>query len=491
MKRDAITHFTRIPQSVCVPWDSPFGDLTLVSRPAPALLGTIIGSVAGRAIARRLRRIMKRGGCGPLRHGVENRGLITMHANGRAIALLMALFVATMVIEDMRPTKAMPPFAQAYGMHCEVCHSIVPALNAFGRSVQRSGYATLDASTIHRADPLWIGVSPFYDTHNPAQPHQVQLGNLALHAVGFIGKDLTFHAQQWIWQADQPGGTDTLWLSYNNILHREGHLFVGKIEPPAPSPFSQWFDLAGFAAPSITVGEHAYQFSNNAWGTKLVYVHRWFTAEAGYLGPSGNLNTATDFATADTDKRFQWRVLDSVGPKRMPESMNDMPMPKSMGAKPMLGSEGYKPLEVGLYGGSGVFQASDGLLDRYHAEAAYAEMDPQAGLPGAFVVYQRGYDSHPGAGLAATASQGFSAELYEPVAQDHAMLALRYEYSDAGLGASLHQGNVDLAVLVSHHVSAPVVNAWIVNLEATLMERATPGWRGQLWYVTTIGPLRH
>jgi hypothetical protein len=409
--------------------------------------------------------------------------------NARAQLLLAAVFVAACIIETTRPTEAMPPFAQAYGMHCEVCHTIVPALNAFGRNVQRSGYATLDADTIHRASPLWIGANPFFDTHDSVQPHQVQWGNLALHAVGFIGKDFAYHAQQWIWQKDQPGGTDTLWVAYNNLLHREGHLFVGKVEPPAPSPFSQWFDLQGFLSSNYTVGEHTYPFTNNAWGTKFVYVHKWFAAEAGYLGSSGDLNTATDFSTADSDKRFQWRVLDSVGQVRMPNSMSAMPMSNASGSKPMLGSEGFKPLEVGLYGGTGVFQTSDGLLDRYHAEAVYAEMDPHTGLPGAFVVYQRGFDSHPGVGLAATASQGFSAEIYEPVAQNHAMFALRDEYSDGELGTQLHQGNIDLAVLASHHVSAPVVNAWIVNLEATLTQRATPGWRAQLWYVTTLGPI--
>jgi hypothetical protein len=86
--------------------------------------------------------------------------------NARAQLLFAAVFVTACIVEAARPTEAMPPFAQAYGVHCEVCHTIVPALNAFGRNVQRSGYATLDADTIHRTSPLWIGENPFFDTHD-------------------------------------------------------------------------------------------------------------------------------------------------------------------------------------------------------------------------------------------------------------------------------------------------------------------------------------
>lgn len=383
----------------------------------------------------------------------------------RTTLIIVVILAAAWMLEAVRPTAAMPPFAQAYGMDCEVCHTVTPALNAYGRYVQRTGYSSLDAATIHRANPIWIGVNPFYDTRDAAQPHIVQWGNVALHGAGYIGKDFTFHFHQWIYQFDQPGGTDTVWLTYNNFLHRDGHLFVGKIEAPAPSPISQWTDLQGFLAPSYVVGEHAYPFGNNSWGTKFAYTHSWLTAEVAYMGPAGNINTATDFGLLNgTDKRFQWRVVDSLG---------------------------YKPVEVGLFGGNGVFQVSDGLVDRYHGEAAYAELDPQNGLPGALVIYQRGFDSHPVGGVDGSArSHALSTELFEPFAHHHAMLAVRNEIADDGMGGFTHQGNVDLAVLASHHVSEGVANGWIVNLEGVLTQNSTPGWRGQLWYVTTIGSLR-
>jgi len=75
----------------------------------------------------------------------------------RATILLASVLVLAWMIETVRPTSAMPNFAQAYGMDCQVCHSIVPALNAYGRYVQRTGYASLDPKTIERADPIGSG----------------------------------------------------------------------------------------------------------------------------------------------------------------------------------------------------------------------------------------------------------------------------------------------------------------------------------------------
>jgi len=175
--------------------------------------------------------------------------------NRNAIAAIAFAFAATFVIVDARPLQAMPPFAQAYGENCETCHTAVPALNAYGRYVQRTGYASLDPGTIHRAIPIWIGENPTYDSMG--SPKTVA-GNFAIHAVGYIGDDWTFHAQEWLVNNNQGGFADTLWVTYNNLFHRDGHLFLGKIQAPAPSPYSQWFELNGFATTGMTSGEHAW-----------------------------------------------------------------------------------------------------------------------------------------------------------------------------------------------------------------------------------------
>ncbi|MBC5828630.1 MAG: hypothetical protein GIW98_00365 [Candidatus Eremiobacteraeota bacterium] len=169
----------------------------------------------------------------------------------RRVAVRLALAASAVLVSAAVPASAMPPFAQAYGIKCSVCHTAVPALNAYGRYVQRTGYASLDPEVIKRALPLWIGESANYDSRAAFEPHKIQFGNFALHAVGFINKDITYHAQQWIVQNDQSGGIDTVWVTYNHLLHNDGHLFVGKMPPPGPSPYSQCLILPVLARPRL------------------------------------------------------------------------------------------------------------------------------------------------------------------------------------------------------------------------------------------------
>jgi hypothetical protein len=383
-----------------------------------------------------------------------------MRSTGAVIALALAIS-ATLVFVGTQPAKAMPPFAQAYGENCEVCHSAVPALNAYGRYVQRTGYSSLDPGTIHRAIPLWIGENPFLDSQDAVFPHKIQAGNLALHAVGYLGDDWTFHAQQWITQANQTGGTDTLWLTYNNLFHRDGHLFIGKLQAPGPSPYNQWFELNGFAAPAITVGEHGYLIGGTRWGTKLSYTRDWLLAEVAYLGTDGNLNNATDFSD-DTDKSVDWRLAYGL-----PD----------------------KPSEFGIFGTSGTVPISNGTFDRYNATSVYGEVDSEGVLPGVFAVYQSGHDPNPGPGLGAASSKAFSVDVYHPFFNQRVMLGLRQEYTDDGLGTIGHSSNADFEWLAVREVGDRNATGLIANAEAVMAPGAGPDWKYQLWYVTTVGPL--
>jgi hypothetical protein len=388
----------------------------------------------------------------------------------RATILFASLLVLAWIVEAVRPTSAMPNFAQAYGVQCQTCHTVVPALNSYGRYVQRTGYASLDAKTIERADPFWIGENPTYDSSSGPE---VQWGNLAIHAAGFIGNDWTFHLHQWVIQDGVAGGTDTLWVTYNNILHRDGHWFVGKIEAPAPSPFSQFFDLAAFAPPEITVGEHTWPFDQNRWGSKIAYVKNWFTADVSYLGPNGDITGsggAGDWSST-TEKTFQYHLVD--GPAD-------------------------KPVEFGIYGGVGTFPTSDGQVDKYNGAAGYVEADPQGWVPGAFAIYQHGYDSHPGVDpttglpLNSATSTAFTAEVYEELFKQHVIVAYRNEYTNDGLGSLFHYNYINAAWMAGQHVGERNANGLIVNLQASMnplfnLPSGGPTWQGQIWYVTTIG----
>jgi hypothetical protein len=375
------------------------------------------------------------------------------------ILIVGGVLAIAFVIESLRPTQAMPVFAQAYGINCEVCHSSVPALNAYGRYVQRTDYSSLDASTIHKAFPLWGAEAVYYDTQDPTYPHYYQTGNLSLHGAGYIGSDITWHLHQWIQQNDQPGGTDTLWLTYNNLLHRDGHLTIGKLELPAPSPFSQWFELSGFAPPSMTVGEHAYGLADNRWGAKMQYIRPGYIAEAAYVTTGDNLNTAFDW---ESDRTFQYRLAYA---------------------------RADKPVEAGVYGATGSYPLSDGSFDNYSAIGPYIEIDSQHGLPGLFALVQNNNDSNAGPAFGPAHSYGYTIDVFEPLYKNVVMLGVRKEMTNDGLGTITQYGNVDLEIVMSRHVSSRAATAWTLNGEMGMQSGLTPAWRMNLQFDTTFGAL--
>lgn len=365
--------------------------------------------------------------------------------------------VAALCLGFAARADAMPPFAQAYGEQCNVCHTEVPILNAYGRYVQRTGYASLDPHVLRRANPIWIGENTWYDTQDPAKPHSVEFGNLAIHAVGAAGNDWTYHAQTWIQENDQAGDLDTLWIAYNNLFHRDGHAFVGYVTAPGPSPWSMWTDLSGFATPEIVVGEHAYQTDANRWGAKLAYVHGSLDAEAAWLGSSLGWSGATDFQS-DTDKTFQWKVAHAD-----PE----------------------QPLEYGLYGSRGSFPLAEGPVDSYTTWGLYAQRDPNGYVPGVLVMYQMNNDSNPDDTFNAVGSNAGTLELYESIFNHQpdspagqGLLSIRKEFTNDGMGNIAQSGNVDFSYHIARYLH--------FFAEAGIAQNSTPAWRYMLWWTTPI-----
>ena len=354
--------------------------------------------------------------------------------------------IAVCALMPCEPARAMPPFAVAYGAKCTLCHLQVPALNAFGRYVQRTGYGALDPAKLHETWPVWIGFNPSYDSQAQTGAHELQAGNVAVHAIGAFSNDWTYHLQQWIRQNNQPGGLDTAWISYNGLFNHYGHLFIGKLEPPAPSPFSQWFDLGPFASPQITVGQHTYELDSNRWGAKLAYVRGALDAELSWLGSDGDLSGAGAFS-ADVEKTVQWKLA-YANPNR--------------------------PLEIGVYGSRGSLHLSGGLTDQYHSVAGYAELDPTRGGPGVFAIYQRAFDSNPGGGAGPASSSALSLELYDSLFNDNAILGVRKEFTNDGLGNTLQTGNVDFEYHLTRFVH--------VYVESYFAQHQKPGYRYMLWW---------
>jgi hypothetical protein len=371
----------------------------------------------------------------------------------RRLAIAIVCAVAVLVAARERAV-AMPPFAQAYGVQCSTCHTQVPTLNAYGRYVQRTGYASLDPHVLRTTLPVWIGEQESYDSSSGY--YKPQGGNLAIHAVGSIANDWTYHFQQWIWSNNASGDLDTFWLAYNNLFHRDGHVFVGKIEAPGPSPYSQWADLSPFATPEITVGEHAWQNDANRWGAKMNYIHGDADLEAGWMYNNAGWSGFSDFGQ-DTDKTFEWKAAYA---------------------------NGTQPLEFGVLGSRGAVNVSTGL-DQYHSLGGYIQRDPTGLIPGVLALYQAGYDANPGinpnTGFVASGpanSTALTTELYQTFFHSVVYLGLRKEWTNDGLGDAAQGGDVDAAFTIAKYLR--------LYLEEGISQNSKPAWRYTLWWTVPL-----
>lgn len=376
------------------------------------------------------------------------------------------LVVSGFLITSAGSAVAMPIFAQGYGVTCNTCHTQVPLLNADGREDQRTGYGLLDRKKLARALPVWIGESANYNSTAGAGTGtpRYSFGNLALHGAGYITPDLTFHIQQWITQSDQPGGVDTFWVAYHNLFHRDGHLFIGKVLNPAPSPYSQDFALDGASA-SSTVGEHNWAATySNRWGARMAYVRKALDVEAGYYLSSKDLNGITDFGPGD--KTFQWKIA---------YARADV------------------PVEVGLFGSIGSVPVSTGT-DVYQSVAGYVQIDPgNHGRPGLFAVYQRARDGNPGIeassgnAMFAASSRGASFEIYETILRGGATLGFRHDLNDNGFGTVGNGNAINLGFNLPHFSYAHgYLEVNTAGNSALAGANGGPTWKAMIWLTLPI-----
>lgn len=426
-------------------------------------------------------------------------------------ALFITAFALFGVALSTAPAFALPTFAKAYGVQCSVCHTIPPQLNAYGRYVQRTGYSALSRDLLKSTVPLTLTEQPQTDTSNGSGA--IQFGNTAIHVAGYLSPDITYHIHQWLLQDGQGGGIDTFQFVYNNLFKETTHFFVGKLSAlPVPGPFSNQTDLAPYASAELQVGEHMYQLDMMRWGTAVSYVRPKFFAEASWFGSNGDWASAFDFSS-NTDKTFEWVAAYA---------------------------DAGKPWELGTYGQIGSWPLTEGGVDHYNTFALYAQRDPGPNfMPGLLTLYQCGYDANPGtvtmdSGMPGAAtfaqlpqlsallqlvprlyaprlnaprsfapvsssmpmpsptpmaphitpasSQAVSLEAWEPVINNRAILALRYEYTNDGLGTLAHTGNVDFDVRPFNHY-----NYLHLYLESALQQSAGPAWRTMLWWSVPIG----
>lgn len=382
------------------------------------------------------------------------------------IALLAGAFFGP----SKQAATALPTFAQAYHVDCKVCHTMVPALNAYGRYIQRTDFGALDPATVRQVLPLLFREAVNGRSTgklNSTQPNvKITTASLSGDAVGVIGTSVTYRAEQSFYSNDVSGGTfGRGWFAYNDLFHKSGHFMVGKIEPATMPVFANWSDMTGFSSSSVAVGKHTYALSSARWGAAFNYVAAPLDAEVSWSAGGSNLIQASDFTTKPgADKVLHYKLAYA---------------------------DPNKPYEVGLYGASGGYVISTAAFDRYSASGVYAQRDPTNGVPGLIVFYQVTSDSNAGTGakgaIAPASSHAYAVEIYEPVFKGDVMIGFRpVEFTNNGLGTIKHFGNFDIGLHDPHipYLYATLESGFNASSNAPNVQ---PVWR---FSIKWAGPIR-
>lgn len=421
----------------------------------------------------------------------------------RRIALLVtagAALIAWALLGPSRPPAgALPTFAQAYHVDCNACHTMVPALNAYGRYVQATAFGALDASVMKRVIPVVVRESVSYRSTAKLDKLRAQdkftTANLSVNVVGVLNKNISYRLEQSLYSNDLGGGTTGhFWVAENQLFHGDGHLILGKFDPPAVPAFSYWSDQSGFSGSGISMGQHAYNLGGQRWGAEFSYVpqdykHAPYRVQLAYVGNSNPMINSSTF--------------DSSNPYAANASGSDKAfLYKAAWARP------DRPFEAGVYGAAGTYILPNGYvnpIDQYNAVGVYAQRDPVKAWPGIVAYYQQTHDSNVGPGKTSQklvqAASGWSAgvEFDESLLNGDVMLGFRPVEYVSGLQQAKNGYDV-FATAKPHYGVFDIVARdpkftpylWI-TLEAALASASNttyggPTWRAGLKWASPIGP---
>jgi len=248
-----------------------------------------------------------------VRRTVRIRNFFAVASTVATIALSLSLAIAP------RRASALPTFAQALGVDCSACHTMVPALNAYGRFVQSTGFAALDPAVMKKVLPIVVRESLSYRSTGKLDKLLPQdkwtYANLSVNLVGVDSSSFSYRLEQSLYSNDLGGGTTGhFWVSYNHLLGGNAHLLVGKFDAPAPSPFSYWSDQSGFSSASVAVGQHTYELSAQRWGVGFNYVplnpaKEPVKVQLAYLGNNPPMFNASAFDSSNPYAPFAAETL--------------------------------------------------------------------------------------------------------------------------------------------------------------------------------------
>lgn len=167
-----------------------------------------------------------------------------------------------MLYATAAPARAIPIFAQRYGLRCTACHSVLPELNAFGNAFRRRGYRLPIAK--HGTTVFAIRYQMSYSEHPAAGSNRWTPGGIVLGNEDFGNVSLFMH-----YSLGAQGGPSGLYLGFlsNYNARTNSEYRFGLFELPLlQSPGERLDDLQGYGYYSAHVGLNDLSLASPRWG---------------------------------------------------------------------------------------------------------------------------------------------------------------------------------------------------------------------------------
>ena len=305
--------------------------------------------------------------------------------------------------------QAIPMFAKRTGASCELCHTVFPGMTNYGMMVMMSNFSML---------PYHGGGSPGFTSFvleeqylsnpdgNPPPP-KLHTENVGILNGGFLGPHFTYYLEQHVVDGGFIGGTDQMWIAYNQLFGGTGGLQVGKFHTPFPFMPAHRITLAPYATSSATVGGNGFNEDDSHWGVTLSQMQGTLMYGASLLGGNDLIGPSAFQLFGNHDHSLDFTLM----------TMSDQPLNYGVGL-----IQGFAP------------PAQDGAgFDRFARSALYLQYIPRyAQRLQLQAVGQLGFDADPfSTGMATHTRGGFVEAQYHFSQQNWGVLRWDTQNGDA------------------------------------------------------------
>ncbi|HEY5095387.1 MAG TPA: cytochrome c [Candidatus Eremiobacteraceae bacterium] len=317
---------------------------------------------------------------------LEDRGVRIV---GVLFTLMTSISACVWAVGFMKPepAQAIPMFAIRTGASCDLCHSTFPGMTNYGMMVMMSNFSMLPHDAAHSPGFTSLVFAEEFDSLPDDGVPKLHTDNLGFLSGGFVGKDFTYYVEQHVVDGGFIGGTDQMWMAYNNLFGGTGSLQFGKFHTPFPFMPAHRITLSPYETTSNTVGENDFNEDDSHWGVTMSNMQGTLMYGLSVLGGNDLIGKGAFQLTGDHDHSVDFNLM----------TMSDAPLNYGLGLV-----RGFSPL-------------AEGGFDPFSREALYLQYRP-SGFQGLQfqAVGQLGYDENPtGIGVATRTRGGFLEAQYE------------------------------------------------------------------------------